>query len=145
VRPAGLTPEGERLARGRSRASLRYAAGAQGRAGESLGVLHTLSGAELRRHTEPAAVTGYACACPDASAPARPAVVLDPFGGSGTTALTAAMLGRTGITVDRSADYCRLAAWRTADPAERARALGVPKPPPVIDGQGSLFDEIGTP
>jgi DNA modification methylase len=84
-------------------------------------------------------ITGYACACPDASAPARPALVLDPFGGTGTTALVADMHGRTGVTVDRSADYCRLAAWRTADPAERARALGVPKPPPVFDGQEPLF------
>ncbi len=70
------------------------------------------------------------------------AVVADPFGGTGTTAVTAAVLGRTGITVDRSADYCRLAAWRTADPGERCRALGVPKPPPVTDGQGELFNPL---
>ena len=87
-------------------------------------------------------ITGYACACPDVSAPARPSVVVDPFGGTGTTSLVADVLGRIGITVDRSADYCRLARWRTADPAERARALGVPKPPPVPEGQGSLFDEL---
>jgi DNA modification methylase len=72
--------------------------------------------------------------------PARPAVVVDPFGGTGTTALVASVLGRAGITVDRSADYCRLAKWRTTDPGERARAMGVKKPPPVPDGQGSLFD-----
>lgn len=72
---------------------------------------------------------------------ARPAIVADPFGGTGTTALVADVLGRTGITVDRSADYCRLAAWRTSDPGERARAFGVPKPPPVPEGQGSLFDD----
>jgi hypothetical protein len=86
-------------------------------------------------------ITGYACACQGASAPARPAVVVDPFGGTGTTALVADVLGRTGITIDRSLDYCRLARWRTTDPAERARALGVPKPPPVPEGQASLFDE----
>ena len=89
-----------------------------------------------------AAITGYACACPDATAPARPAVVVDPFGGTGTTALVASMLGRTGVSVDLSADYCRLARWRTTDPGERARALQVPKPPPVPDGQGSLFDDV---
>ena len=72
--------------------------------------------------------------------PVRPAVVLDPFGGTGTTALLAHALGRTGITIDHSADYCRLAAWRTTDPAELARALQVPKPPPVADGQDALFD-----
>lgn len=74
--------------------------------------------------------------------PTRPSVVLDPFGGTGTSALVADALGRTGISVDRSADYCRLARWRTSDPAERAKALQVPKPPPVIDGQESLF-EVG--
>ena len=51
-------------------------------------------------------------------------VVLDPFGGTGTTALVATMLGRTGISVDLSADYGRLAAWRCSDPKERARAAG---------------------
>jgi DNA modification methylase len=75
-------------------------------------------------------------------APTRPAVVVDPCGGTGTTALTASVLGRIGVTVDRSMDYSRLAAWRTSDPGERARALGVPKPPPVSQGQGSLFDDL---
>jgi DNA modification methylase len=73
-------------------------------------------------------------------APPRPSVVLDPFGGTGTSALLADALGRIGISVDRSADYCRLARWRTTDPAERAKALQVPKPPPVPDGQDSLFE-----
>jgi DNA modification methylase len=71
--------------------------------------------------------------------PTRPAVVVDPFGGTGTTSLVASMLGRTGLSVDLSWDYSRLAAWRTQDPAERAKALQVPKPPPVIDGQEALW------
>ena len=87
-------------------------------------------------------ITGYACACPDATAPTRPAVVVDPFGGTGTTALVASMYGRVGLSFDLSADYCRLARWRTRDPAERARALGVAKPPPVPDNQGDLFEEV---
>lgn len=57
-------------------------------------------------------ITGYACACPDTSAPTRPAVVLDPFGGTGTVVMVARTLGRTGINVDLSSDYCRLARWR---------------------------------
>jgi DNA modification methylase len=73
-------------------------------------------------------------------APTRPAVVLDPFGGTGCTALVADVLGRTGISVDLSMDYARIARWRTSDPGERARALQVPKPPPVSDGQTTLFD-----
>ena len=85
------------------------------------------------------AITGYACACSDATAPATPGIVLDPFDGTGTTMLVASVFGRIGIGVDRSADYCRLAQWRCSDPGERARALDVPKPPPVADGQEPLF------
>lgn len=65
--------------------------------------------------------------------------VADPFGGVGTTALVADVFGRTGISIDLSHDYGRAARWRTADPGERARALVVPKPPPVSDGQEALF------
>ena len=54
--------------------------------------------------------------------PTRPAVVLDPFGGTGTTALVAEALGRHGISNDMSADYCRLARWRTSDPKQRDKA-----------------------
>jgi site-specific DNA-methyltransferase (adenine-specific) len=87
------------------------------------------------------AITGYVCACPQPGAPVRPALVVDPFCGTGTTMLTASMLGRIGIGVDMSADYCRLARWRCSDPGERAKALQVPKPPPVPEGQASLFDD----
>lgn len=72
-------------------------------------------------------------------------VVLDPFGGTGTTALAADVLGRTGISVDMSADYCEIARWRTADPGERARAMGVAKPAPVMAGQTSLLDNLEAP
>lgn len=81
------------------------------------------------RQAHPDYVSGYACACPDVSAPAMPGVVLDPFGGSGTTALVASVLGRQGISVDASADYCRLATWRCADERERAR-VGRQRPEP---------------
>lgn len=66
--------------------------------------------------------------------------VLDPFGGSGTTALVASALRRRGVSIDRSTAYCRLARWRTRDPGERARALGLPKPPPPVPGQEAIFD-----
>ena len=89
-----------------------------------------------------ATVTGYACACPDTSAPTTPGRVLDPFGGTGTTALVADVLGRDAIHVDLSADYCRLAEWRTTDPGERARAMQVEKPAAVIDGQMDLLEGL---
>lgn len=64
------------------------------------------------RGREAATITGYACACPNTDAPTRPAVVLDPFGGTGTTAMVARALGRYGVHLDLSADYLRLARWR---------------------------------
>lgn len=72
--------------------------------------------------------------------------VLDPFSGTGTTALVATMLGRRGVGVDMSADYCRLAQWRSSDPKERARAAGldpdaVAKIHSEIPGQVDLFGE----
>lgn len=39
-------------------------------------------------------------------------IVLDPFGGTGTVSLVARALGRYGMSVDLSHDYCRLAKWR---------------------------------
>jgi DNA modification methylase len=67
-------------------------------------------------------------------------VVLDPFGGTGTTALVAKVLGRTGVSVDMSADYCRLAQWRTNDPDQIASAMQVKKPAKQTEGQVSMFD-----
>lgn len=71
----------------------------------------------------------------------RPAVIADTFGGTGTTALVADVLGRHGITVDLSQDYCRLAEWRTTDPKQRAKAARVEAAEPVPDDQLSLFEE----
>ena len=111
-------------------------------------------------HRKVTTITGYACACgkeamlnesvyrperhisgPPSGGlpPTRPAIVLDPFGGTGTTALVASAYGRHAITVDLSAAYCRLAAWRVNDPGERARARAMPKPAPVPDGMEPLF------
>ena len=93
----------------------------------------------MQGHTQ-ATITGYACGCPEPDAPTRPAVILDPFGGTGTTALVASAYGRHAITVDLSHDYARLAKWRVNDPGEIARALDVPKPPKQLDGQDTLFE-----
>lgn len=74
-------------------------------------------------------ITGHACACPDTTGPTVPGVVLDPFGGTGTTALVAVMHGRCGISIDASADYCRLAEWRASDSRQRAKAAAPVVPP----------------
>jgi DNA modification methylase len=94
--------------------------------------------------TSSATITGYACACPTNDAPTRPAVVLDPFIGTGTTAAVAKALGRNAIGVDLSRDYLRLAEWRVNDPGIARKVLErsgvrVPKAP-VIDGQLDLLD-----
>ena len=87
-------------------------------------------------------ITGYACACPESTAPTTPAVVLDPFGGTGTTALVASVLGCHGHSVDLSADYCRLAQWRVTDPGQRAAAAHVEAVEPVSDDQPDLFGGV---
>lgn len=87
-------------------------------------------------------ITGEACDCPDTTAPTTPGVVLDPFGGTGTTALVASVLGRHGISNDMSSDYNRIAEWRTTDPKQRAKAARKPYTPAAeqVSGQLDLFD-----
>jgi DNA modification methylase len=104
-------------------------------------------GLHVAKRDKPTAVSnelgGYVCACPEPTADTRPAIVLDPFGGTGTTALVAKALGRHGISNDMSSDYCRLATWRTNDEGELARAMQVEKPAEQVRGQASLLDLIG--
>ena len=74
-----------------------------------------------RAKTE-ATILGYACACPESTAPTRPSVILDPFAGTGTVPGVAKMLGRHGIGVDLSWDYCRLMRWRIEESGHFAKA-----------------------
>jgi len=67
-------------------------------------------------------ITGYACACPDTTAPSTPGVVLDPFAGTGTVPMVARALGRTGIGVDLSSDYLRLASWRVFESGHASKS-----------------------
>ncbi len=108
VRSEGMTPRQEIVALG---VNARYAV--NGSALERSGG-HTVWRSHFR--------TGeFACACTVHNGTVTPAVVLDPFGGTGTTALVASSLGRIGITVDLSHDYCRVARWRTTDEPHRAK------------------------
>lgn len=70
-----------------------------------------------------ATITGYACACPDNSAPSTPGVVLDPFVGTGTVPMVARALGRHGVGIDMSSDYLRLASWRVFDSGHAAKSV----------------------
>ena len=109
------------------------AAGTEGTGNEKPGSFH--------HKTSDVTIVGYACDCDTPDAPTRPAVILDPFGGTGTTAMVAATLGRVGVSVDYSHSYSRFARWRTGDSSERAKAMQVKKPPPPPDPrQGALFD-----
>ena len=86
------------------------------------GMTHGLDASTLR-NTQPTTITGYACACPDNTAPFTPGVVLDPFAGTGTVPMVARALGRTGIGVDLSADYLRLARWRVFQSGHAAKTV----------------------
>jgi len=100
-----------------------------------IGTTHGNGSAGLGRLTT---ITGEACACPEPTAPTRPGTVLDPFGGTGTTALVAHALGRHGISNDMSADYCRLAGWRTTDPKQQAKAARREYVAPREQAEGQL-------
>lgn len=65
--------------------------------------------------------------------PTRPAVVLDPFVGTGTTPMVARALGRIGIGLDLSHNYCRAARWRIHHDAGKAIART------NLERQGSLL------
>lgn len=111
----------------------------QGRLRDSLMLAHGPDGRSGSRYRTVVAPTGESCGCTQPTASTTPSVVLDPFGGTGTVALVAQAFGRTGISLDRSADYCRLAQWRTADPGQAAKVFGLPKPAPELPGQLDLF------
>jgi DNA modification methylase len=80
-------------------------------------------------------IEGYGCACDKPTAPIRPAVVLDPFGGTGTVAMVARALGRYGISLDLSTDYLRLAKWRIWESGHASKALQRTH----REAQGSMF------
>jgi SAM-dependent methyltransferase len=76
--------------------------------------------------------------------PVQPAVVLDPFCGSGTVPMVATALGRIGIGVDLNPDYARLAHWRVweSGDAHKVAARARNRPVRPLDhhpiGQGRL-------
>ncbi len=63
-----------------------------------------------------------ACQCGLPQEDCVPGIVLDPFLGSGTALIAAKKLGRQGIGIDLSEDYCKLSAYRL----ERTQAAMMP-------------------
>ena len=96
---------------------------------------HKLAGQFPRFGRTAATITGYACACPDTTAPSAPGVVLDPFAGTGTVPMVARALGRTGIGVDLSGDYLRLARWRVFESGHASKSTARTN----AERQGSLL------
>ncbi|NLD72872.1 MAG: site-specific DNA-methyltransferase [Chloroflexi bacterium] len=77
------------------------------------------------------------CEC-EAGEPA-PCVVLDPFGGSGTTAMVAGRLGRLGVAIELNRNYCRMASERlAADVAKQPRHVSTTLSLPMLYGPGGL-------
>jgi DNA modification methylase len=74
-------------------------------------------------------------------APTRPSLVVDPFGGTGTTAMAAVALGRDAISVDLSADYGRLARWRIHKSGGVQKLRQERPPVKQVTGQADLFGE----
>jgi DNA modification methylase len=60
----------------------------------------------------PDGYTDCACKPPTVLGLCEPGVVLDPFGGSGSTGVMAKMLGRKSVLIDVSPDYCLMMAKR---------------------------------
>lgn len=77
------------------------------------------------RGTTSTATTGWqpSCACP-AHEP-KPATVLDPFGGAGTTALVAGQLGRNAILIEVNPAYAEIARARLRAALRRVAAEGL--------------------
>jgi len=74
------------------------------------------------------ATTGWSPSCACGTTETRPAVVLDPFAGAGTTLLVADRLQRDAIGIELSPDYTRMAMDRCRDDAP---LFAEPSPPPA--------------
>jgi hypothetical protein len=121
----------------------RKAAGATaGKVGVSDTYQNGVHGERVNHDLNPVAVTdkGWTptCACPDAGEPV-PAVVLDPFSGSGTTGIEALRHGRRCIGLELNPEYVAMSEKRiTSD----APLLNTPEASPVWVPAGTLFDGL---
>ena len=88
---------------------------------------HGGAGAKARilAHMRERITTGGERSCGCETAETRPAVVLDPFGGSGTTALAACRLGRDSVLIELNRDSATEAAARVAADGPMFNRVGV--------------------
>jgi hypothetical protein len=91
-----------------------------------------------QRHVVRTVTTGWAPTC-KCGAGVIPCTVLDPFGGSGTTAQVSRHLGRRTILCELNEDYAEQAKVRACSPLKVSKQRK-PKAPPVQLGQMGLFD-----
>lgn len=69
-----------------------------------------------QRHVTRYVTAGWNPGCECGESSKTPAVVLDPFGGAGTTPLVAESLGRVGLATELSHEYCLMAEERIRRP-----------------------------
>lgn len=96
----------------------------------SLEQRHETAGFEVRREkrTTTLGFTDCPCGpdrkCADRTAKYRPGIVLDPFMGSGTTALVARKLGRHAVGIELNEEYAAMCARRLSQLSLLAEAIG---------------------
>jgi len=94
----------------------------QARKGDSLADAHGQDGRAGNRHSIQSTTTGWEPTCTCSPQEPVPCTVLDPFGGSGTTAEVARSLGRDCILIELNPDYIDLAKIRLYGEREPERA-----------------------
>ena len=71
-------------------------------------------------------------------------LILEPFGGSGTTAVACKSLGLKCVIIEMSEDYCKIIAARVAATKFEAEQLQLLNPPPSVRwGRNSLMRKLG--
>lgn len=103
-------------------------------------VYHSQSGTIIgnrdpQRHSTDFKIVGHRPTCHCGADPA-PALVLDPFGGAGTTAIAARMLGHSSLICELNPEYAELARTRMRSEVSRSRSVKLHKP---AAGQRELF------
>lgn len=88
-----------------------------GTGGSTLGIGGRGNGGAWEEHGSKSVTTGWSPGCSCDAGPPVPQVVLDPFGGSGTTGLVADRLGRDAILVELNAEYAEMARKKIASDA----------------------------